>query len=116
MDGQNLLTDNCPMNSFRWVSASFLYSFQWVRIGTLDLMTIPASDASLAACTGFSGLLFPGTTSIGSLFPIAFVMLSSSLPFVGGLGSLGFLGARCRPTQDTLTDEVECRDGQLPCY
>jgi len=63
-------------------------------------MTIPASDASLAAYTGFSGLLFPGAISIGSLLPIAFVMLSSSLPFVGGLGFLGFLAARCRPTQD----------------
>ena len=65
----------------------------------LDLMTSLASEASLAACNGFSGLFFPGAISIGNLLPIAFVMLSSNLPFVGGLGRLG---ARCRPTKYPL--------------
>ena len=65
----------------------------------LFLVISLASKASLAACTGFSGLLFPATISIGNLFPIDFVILSSNLPFVGGLG---FLGARCRATKVML--------------
>jgi len=65
----------------------------------LFLVISLASEASLAACTGFSSLLFPAAISIGNLFPIDFVILSSNLPFVGGLG---FLGARCRVTKVTL--------------
>jgi len=65
----------------------------------LFLVISPASEASLAACTGFSGLLFPAAISIGNLFPIDFVILSSNLPFVGGLG---FFGARCRATKVML--------------
>jgi len=65
----------------------------------LDLMTSLASEASLAACIGFSGLFFPGAISIGNLLPIAFVILSSNLPFVGGLG---YLGARHGPTKFAL--------------
>ena len=65
----------------------------------LFLVISPASEASLAACTGFSGLLFPAAISIGNLFPIDFVILSSNLPFVGGLG---FLGAHCRATKVML--------------
>ena len=64
-------------------------------MGMFFLVIRPASEASLAACTGFSGLFFPAAISIGNLLPIDFVILFSNLPFVGGLG---FLGARCLPT------------------
>ena len=62
----------------------------------LFLVISPASEASLAACRGFSGFLFPGAISIGNLLPMDCVKLSSKFPFVGGLG---FLGARCLPTE-----------------
>jgi len=65
----------------------------------LDLMTSPASKASLASCTGFSGLFFPGAMLIDNLLPIAFVILSSSFPFVGGPGCHG---ARHGPTKFAL--------------
>ena len=65
----------------------------------LDLMTSLGSEASLAAYIGFSGLFFLGAISIGNLLPIAFVILSSNLPFVGGLGCLG---ARRGPTKFAL--------------
>ena len=70
-------------------------------MGMFFLVIIPASEACLAACIGFSGHLLPSAISISNLLPIDFVILSSNLPFVGGLG---FLGAHCVPTLVALIE------------